>query len=223
MSNENNYYDKVLDLLVDEALEADLNEELDEYEAMEEHVFSKRHEDEMKKILNKQSRRVSYKRKARIAVYIACALLLASGAVVFGVSAWRNSVLNFFLDLDAPNSEFSYSDGIDNSYKDDNIEFNYLPDKFVLTEKYISDEKSRYYFTHSQEYITLSISNVEGSFAVDTEDSNTEDIIIGEMPGKYIEKGNQNIVIWSKKNIHFLLLSNIEKQELINIANGIIK
>lgn len=227
MSNENNYYDKVLDLLVDEALEADLDEELAEYEAMEEHVFSQRHEEEMKKILCKEisneDKKTTAKRKPRIAVYIACAILLASGLVVLGASAWGSKILNFMLDLGAPNSEFSYSDGIDNSYKDENIEFKYLPYGFVLTERYVSDNKMRYSFRHGEDYIALSISNKSGDFTSDTEDSNTEDILIGEIEGKYIEKDRRNMVLWDINNTYYTLSSNLSKDEIVKICNNIIK
>ena len=127
------------------------------------------------------------------------------------------------LDLGAPNSEFSYSDGIDNSYKDENIEFKYLPKGFGLTERYISDSKTRYSFRHGEDYIALSISNNDGSFTSDTENATSDEIMIGDIKGTYIEKDKISIILWNNNNEYFLASSNLNKEIVVAFCEGIVR
>ncbi|MBQ7821903.1 MAG: DUF4367 domain-containing protein [Clostridia bacterium] len=224
MSNNNERLDKILDILIDEAVESALDKELTEYESAEQHVFSKEHEEKMQKIFNKHKRKLFFQKACKFATRAACfalAFLITSSIVVFSVTAWRIKFLNFMLDLSQPNSRFNYTDNVANSYKDENIEMQYIPYGFILEDKFIKDYKMRWKFNYGDEYILLSCSNIKGDFTADTENSMTENITIDDKEAIYISKDRRNIIFWNVDNVYYMLVGSINKDELVKIAEGI--
>jgi hypothetical protein len=222
MKDDDKTLDKILDLLVSEAAVI-ANERTGEKISIpeEKFEFSKEHEDKMKKLFKAERNKEFFKNFQKYSMRVASILLICiiiSAISVFSVSAWRVKFLNFVFDSNKPNTEFQFGDTKGNTYSNDEMMFEYIPEGFELV-KSVSNEFSIYLkFKNNDLYFTFSLNDIEGKLSIDTEKGTVEKLIINRQEAVYTENKNINALIWHNDEFAFTIIGNIPKEEIIKIA-----
>ena len=125
-------------------------------------------------------------------------------------------------------SEVVVSDG-DNSGDEENpiYTLNYIPDGLELEEKIESEAKTIYNYSDSNENsLIITITNIDfknqNIFRFDTEDADyIETININQSIGLKIVKQGKIQIVWQNEKTYFVIVSDLESEDVIQIANGI--
>lgn len=222
MNNDDKTLDKIFDLLVGEAAVI-ANERIAEKTLLPEEKieFSKEHEEKMQKLFKIERRKIMHKTILKHSIRAAGFLLIlfaVSIISIFSVSAWRVKFLNFVFDSKKPNTEFQFGDTKGNTYSNDEMAFEYIPDGFELV-KSVSNEFSIYLkFKNNDLYFTFSLNDIEGKLSIDTENGTVEKLTINRQEAVYTENKNINALIWHNDEFAFTIIGNIPKEEIIKIA-----
>jgi len=103
---DNDFFDKVLDDIISEAVPLYLEEENKKYENIEEVKFSEIHNQKMKKIFKDLKRKENKKRfikcTKKVAIVIASAILV-TGLLFTTVEAWRREVVKYIMENKSDN------------------------------------------------------------------------------------------------------------------------
>jgi len=227
MMNDKQSLDKTTDdILTYAAMLADreIGEKLDEPD--EEIVFSKEHEDKMKRLFRKEWRKQSAKIFSKYAQRAACVLLvviIGSGVAIYSVEAWRIKFLNFVLEIGQPNTDFNFSDNGGSSYSDDDITLEYVPMGFEMTDSYSTRQKVFLTFTSGEKYFQIVISDINSNSSIDTENGTIEKADVNGYEAVYTTNKNINALIWHNNELVFRIAGNIPKEEILKIAENIKK
>lgn len=225
--NDKQPFDKTTeDILTCAAVLADrdIGEKL--VEPDEEIVFSKEHEDKMKKLFRKERQKQSMKVFSKYAKRAACILLvivIGSGVAICSVEAWRIKFLNFVLEIGQPNTDFNFSDNGGLSYSDDEITLEYIPMGFEMTKNYSTRQRVFLVFTSGEKYFQMIISDLDSNSSIDTEDGATEKLYVNGNEAIYTTNKNINALIWHNNELTFSVAGNIAREEIIKIAENIKK
>lgn len=166
-------------------------------------------------------------------------LLLVTVTVAFGVlmtnTELRAAIINAFIKWNEKNIEFDFSvddpvsDSSDSSEVNiDSIKINYVPKHMYLTYTLENDNVRIYtYLDSSNENVDLMIEihydNNIGAF-VDNEEYDYQEIEINNKKAYclYDEKSNDGIIILNDNGFTIVITGNIQKNELIKIAENIV-
>ena len=228
MNKKNNVLNDAFDLLLDEAAEnaaEHLGQNLQEPE--EQIEFSAEHEQKMQWIFRQEHRKLRRRKIMKYTKIAACmvgVLILSAGITISSVDAWRVKVLNYVLDFNQPNTDFSFNEpGSGQQYEGDDITLGYIPDGFELTEQSKSRMGIILAYTKEEQYFDISFTNIGTSFSVDTEDGTVEKITFKGYEAVYTSNPNINALVWHDNELVFKVLGNISKEEIFKIAEGIEK
>lgn len=221
MAENNEVFDKVLDMLIDEA--ANIVNEKDGEELKDETKieFSTEHKEKMKKLFKKAKRDRIGKKLVVYGKRAACVCLVAivlAGASICSVEAWRAKVLNFFFDEDAPNSDYNFSELGGTHYSDDYISLSYVPWGFEVEKSTITNRGFTLYFINEDSFFIISLKDLDVKSNLDTENAVVEFIDINGYEAICISKEDLNQVIWHNDEYSFYVAGNISKEEIIKIA-----
>lgn len=202
-----------------------------EYEAsipqMEEHIFSKKFERKMKKLINRR-RKPYYKLINKTWKSAVCAVtaVAVSMTIAMQVEAVRSLFKDFFAYI---YEKFSVLQSVDSTNAPETIE-----DVYVITY-----DLSGYTIDY-EEYDDYSrnIAYVKGDVIIDyyqvvkykydllwnTEDTNMEKILIGDFEAVYFyDNHNFETIVWDDGEYIFTIGSNVGKNALIDIAKSVKK
>ncbi len=231
MSNENEKIDFLIKKAVMSSIEKDTEifdmfdkdtitenpnkEELDKkiYEMINEH-FDKADSNHIKKI---KFRKLIIK----VAVFV---LILSSGFIIpfVTVEAFREMVINFYIEIFDTHTTFVPKEE-GTSYSSFNVE--YLPEGYIISdESKTSNAQSQIFYDNENNIIKINIYDETTSFNIDTEKSETYDVIINNKNGYIYRKENSVILIFKFHDNSIVITSNdilIENEQLIKIAKSI--
>ena len=126
--------------------------------------------------------------------------------------------MNFVFDSEKPNTDFQFGDMKGSNYSDDELMFGYIPEGFELA-KNASNEYSTYLlFKNEDLYFSFSSKSVEGNLSIDTENGTIEKLTINGKEAVYTENKNINALIWHNSELIFIIKGNINKDEIVKIA-----
>ncbi len=229
----NNMQDRIFDIVLEGAMESYAEKELEEIPSEEElkkqMQFSKGFEKKINKLFEKERRKQTYKTflhySKRIAVMIAI-IFTVTTIVVFNVEAFRVKILNFIIEMQETHTDIKVEDKQkqDSSLDFEDINFGYVPEGFKCIEN-IKDEDIlfiKFSNNHDQEII-LQCSPISAKVSIDTENAYSEKVRINGNDGLLVEKGKDNSLVWHDKNNIFRIFSNLPTEEIIKIAEKIIK
>ena len=202
-----------------------------EYEAsipqMEEHIFSRKFERKMKKLINRR-RKPYYKlinRTWKRAVCTVTALTL-SMTIVMQVEAVRSLFKDFFAYI---YEKFSVLQSVDSTNAPETIENVYVI-TYDLSDYVIDYEKNNGEFFNVTyrnndvliDYFQYTKINYDSLW--NTEDTSMEKIIIGDFEAVYFnDNHNFETIVWDNGEYIFSIGSNIGKDILIDIAKSVQK
>lgn len=225
--NKDDTFDKVFDTILYDALksvESEPNSNLPEEMDVE---FSEKHKAEMKKIFEREKKKVRIKqlhKSASRAVVCLMVLVLVSGVMVMSVNALRIRFLNFAFNISQSNTEITAVEDSDGGrYDTDRLSFEYIPVGFALAEQKISDTIIYLKFSNGTDYVIILCCPSEGMTSIDTENAECSQMTINGMKALYSENENGKILVIYDDNEIYMVKGTISKEEIVEIAQNLRK
>lgn len=220
MKKNNDFEDKILDDLLADAMD-DLYPDFQDLSTEDEIEPSKEFQDSMEKMFREEKNRLRGKRFRhripRIAAVFALFLVLAF-ITINTTSAWKEPLYNFFFrnseDGDKTKVEIAEDEEVDM----DQYLPEYVPEGFELMEKNYIEEANQYsihYENNSLYFVIMIVKNEEDLYA--DLSSFTKTIY----NNRTYFKNNKDTVIWYNNNYYFSVLSNLDENEILKIADSI--
>lgn len=178
------------------------------------HKYSKKHKEKMKEIFELDTEIQKHKlSKKTIKILLIAAILLSLATTAFAIPASREFIIQKFSN----HSEYNVVN--DNDIKKvDSLNVNYIPEGFNKVEDY---EYYRVYKNGDEEFIVDKIS-ISASVGYDTEKYDDEIIDINGIKAIYYRsENNYNGIIFNNGEYIFGVSGNIEKEELVRIAQNV--
>ena len=225
---DNKIMDKILDEIIDEAASIaaeDLGKNMPEPETV---VFSKEHEEAMRKLFRKERNKLFFKKVSkyskRAAVFL-LAVIVMSGIAVFSVEAWRVRVMNFFIEMSETHSDirFGGNSAKSDSYTSDEITLGYIPKGFRLEKRDVKGSMVSLAFKGEKDYFVFSKSDITSRIRIDTENASVKKTKINGQEALFSSNKNINILVWHDEESSFTLTGTVEEKEMVEIAENIKK
>lgn len=203
-----------------EACEMSLQRWIDSLpENPEKHKFSKKHNREMKKIINSLDgkKRLRFTKKTARAILVA-AILLALAVTAFAIETSHNYDLNPF------NIYTEFSINSENDNKDiDEISLHYIPDGYSMTYKSAVDNQRIYvYADYNSNSFNVQIFEANTVSNLDTEKYESS---ITEINGKeyvvFTDGEEYNGVVCNKDGYYIIVDGIMKSDELLDIAENV--
>ncbi len=213
---KNKAFDEMLKYAVLQANEELINE-MPPCEAVE---FSKEHEKNMRKLFAGKVKRIGYIKRILI---IAAIIVVLFGVSVMSVQGLRIRFMNFILSFTETNTKITYvSEEEDkNSYSVGDITLEYLPSGFALNSTRNQGKTVRVDFVNGNKTIKFSVRTSVSVSNLDTERAGSELLMIKDIETFVTQKDNDIILSWNNGEKVFELMGNIEREEIIKIAENI--
>ena len=227
MRNSDELMDSLFDQMLAEAAEQAADELGAETAKPEPAKFSAEHEQRIEGMFRRYERKERIKKFRKYAARAACVLLAAAVVGTGGmmsVSAWRSRVMNFLFDSEKPNTEIHFTDG-ENFYGNDFVSLGYIPEDFAMSDD-LSDNVSVLIdfeeINGGDGYFGVHIDPVSATVKIDTENATMERLTVNGCEGLFSSKENLNILLWGDDSYIYCIGGNIDKNEMIKIAEKII-
>ena len=223
-----NLYDSTIDNLIEYAGSAAADRLFDEMENSipdNEIVFSNEHNTAIQKIIAQERYKIlrkQYKklrRKLLIAAIIALILLLIS---VLSVSAIRKKIIEKFIRTTSYSTDIEYSSD-DDSLVNEEFAFtvNYVPQGFELKTEYSSKIENHMRYENGKSYFEISKIAAVNEMSFDSENAEVSELTVNESYAVMFVKNNETMITWEKNGYVYWIKSDLDKTEVINIAENI--
>lgn len=224
MSEHKNSFNEARQDMVDRAF-ADSENQINEKSWNEApvHEFSDDHNKKMKKLFDKMDSGKSRTSFNRLGL-VACILILivaGSSIAISNVDALRGRFLNFVLDPDNPNTDFSVGEDDGQNYTDDYILMKYVPTGFNVEQTSYYSVQCFWGFECKDKYFHIITFGPSTDFSVDTEDATFEDVTVQGREAVYSSNERLNSLIFEMDGKGVCVLGNIEKAEILRIAENL--
>ncbi len=181
-------------------------------------VFSKRHQRAMKKLFNKMrgGRYHRYTRAGARALLVA-AVMLSLTITAFAVPTSREYILSKFAIF----SSYELSENADANPVND-ITIGYMPEGFVKSYEDVGKYKIMYEYNYEDKFISITKGDLNSITDFDTENFDSEVINFNGIVYIYHHSYNEyNGVVWNDGMNIYTLSSNLDKEEILEIAKNI--
>lgn len=186
-----------------------------EQDNTETHKFSKQHQRAMHNICDKI--KYPYLPKRMMVAITAAIIVLLIATSVFAIAKYKDYIIERFSGY----SVYSVL-STDKSKEFENIEIEYLPDGLNKSEENITSLSHQIRYANGDLYIQIQKCQLGADISFDTEESDYEELEInGRKYILYSSTENTTGVIWNNNNYEYLVLGNIEKDEIIKTVMSI--
>ena len=177
------------------------------------HKFSKKHNKIINELIYSENEKVKFKLSKRtIKVLIIAAVLLALASTAFAFPESREFIINKFFNHSQYNVVYNGK-----VKKVDSLTVNYVPSGFEKVE----DHGYSYVYKNGDKEFVVEKMTIDTSIGYDTEKYDNEIIEINGVDAVYYRSNNvNNGIIFNNANYIFWISGNIEKEELIKIAQN---
>lgn len=178
------------------------------------HKFSKKHNKIINELIYSENEKVKFKLSKRtIKVLIIAAVLLALASTAFAFPESREFIINKFFNHSQYNVVYNGK-----VKKVDSLTVNYVPSGFEKVE----DHGYSYVYKNGDKEFVVEKMTIDTSIGYDTEKYENEIIEINGVDAVYYRSNNvNNGIIFNNANYIFWISGNIEKEELIKIAQNV--
>ena len=182
------------------------------------HKFSRKHNKAIKDMISGKKEKTKHNLSKRtIKVLLIAAVLLAFITTVFAVPVSREYIVQKFFN----HSSYNVKD-IDKISTVDMLEIKYIPDGFVITDEYKSKYVYSVTYSNKQEHFSVDKHAINTYVNFDTEKYDCENISINGIDGLfYVTENLEKGIIFNDANYIFIVSGNIDKNDLINIAQNV--
>ncbi len=192
-----------------------------------EHHFSPEFEQKMEALLTRGIR--PYRRRTagkRVAVLAAVIALLA--ACMLSVGAVRESIVSFFTEVYEEFTAIIFEQPEESVQTDaavsiDEIEITYIPEGFELVSESKDDIARRVEYADNSDKRIIIRQTLNGNMqrSIDTEGIKSEEVFVWGQKGIYFENKGVSTIIWNDEKQVFYVSGNLNKNEIVNIAESI--
>jgi len=236
--------EKIFDVLLEYAIACyveDLANELEKENDMHEHIpFPVELDKKIKMLINQYYRKAKIKSIWEItkkvfprivAVFFAIFLFFTIG--VISSEAFRVKLLNFLVQIE---KEYTSIDIRNSDFESSNLDYSNIPSNWgeiyvpehvpegfkIVNTKNLSDVKIIHYEDDNKRFIVFEQSKSEKSnIRVDTENAAVQEVKINDAKGLLVEKNGLITIVWHNNDLSFSLMSRIDKEELLKMAESI--
>ena len=182
------------------------------------HHFSKKHNKIIHEIIYGKQEKAEHKiSKGTVKVLLIAAILLAFATTVFAIPTSREYIIEKFFNHSSYNVKEIYKINSIESF-----EINYIPDGFVVTDEYKSNYFYSSIYTNKEFHFCIEKHAINTYVGFDTEKYDCENILINGIDGLfYISENFDKGIIFNNANYIFVISGNIEKDELVKIAQNL--
>ena len=184
--------------------------------------------------LKKEKQLQKFRHPKRILYRISATMLIMTvifSTMMVTVKAFRIEVLNFLISIEPQYTSFQLNDNGENQ-SDSKLILTwantyiptYIPDGYVANNISYSDSVRKIIFTNQADDSSLIYTEYEAinSIAVDTEDASiVESIKINNHNGTLTVKNSTAALVWQMDNHLFIIKGELNKNELIKMAEGV--
>jgi len=231
---KNELKEKIFDLILKDALQECLDEELKEIDEMvansPPHEFSPQFEKRMKKLINSIGRKDRIKKAKRIIVRTAVSIAAAFG-IIFGVfltqpevsAAVQNVIRTVFDRYD----KYDYvGDELTVENFNNNIRLGYVPDGYYLSKgNYSPALVSLKYVNENKNEILFDYGIADGTSSIyDNEHNLYDNFTINGIEYHYYESNDSDFsstIVWYDKGYSFSISAHLSKEEFVKIAENV--
>lgn len=226
--------EKIFDLILADALKESMKkefEEIDKLTAEETHEFSPQFEKKMRKLINSIGRKDRIKKFKRFAaksvVVLSIVFTLIFGGLLTQPEVFA-SVQNVFRSVFDTHDRYEYvGEELTTENFDNNIRLGYVPDGYYLSEGYYSPVAVTLVYTNKLNEITFEYRIADGSVSsYDNENNSYMSFYSNGIEYYYYESSDTDFddkVIWYESGYKFGIYAHLSEDELVNIAENIIK
>ena len=221
-------YDRVLDVLLEEAVELaviELDAELEKEQAIADanpHEFSPAHERRMKRLFRQVGRRARLRQLgtyARRAAVVLLALVTALGVTTFSVEAWRMRFLNMLI-VDTPASmRIDFVEGT--AYHNERIALGFIPKGFTMESKDVKEQLVTVLFTSGDRYFTVARDGQSRPMSIDTRGAYVKEINLNGYDAVCCVREYTTIIIWCDDAYSYMIEGNLKEDVLVEIAGSV--
>lgn len=197
-------------------------------EITEPHVFSKKFERKMQKLISRARHPVLYHVKRYVAAVLLAIITLFGTVIALSPEAraavigWVRSTVGDFFQYTSSNT----SDSVEQEY-----ELSVLPEGYKQIDIIQKEDGAAYLFTDGSGNIlqfSYTFSQKDDSFFVNAEDYEQHSGYVGDLPADiYISNKNDenNVIVWQSSNsdVIFRIHANVDQVTLLDIAEGVQK
>lgn len=178
------------------------------------HEFSKKHQEKMKTIFKPEQKSNRKPSKKTIKILLIAAILLLTGAITVSANqTYKEYIITKFFDY----SEYKVVDD-DNAKKAVSLKLNYIPSGFEKDDDYgysCSYKKGNKFFVAEK-------SELDTTIGYNTEIYDEKTIEINGIKAIYYWGGNNyNGIIFNDGEYIYIISGNIDKEELVKIAQNV--
>lgn len=179
-----------------------------------EHRFSQKHNEKMKELFSEGHKTDIRKLSKRtIRLILIAAILLALSITAYAVPAFREFTVNKFLN----HSEYEVSK-TEQVKKVKSLKVNYIPAGFKISEDY----GTAVLYKNKDKIFAIEKATIDASIGYDTEKYEDEIIEINGIKAVYYRSDDENSgIIFNNGDYIFMVSGNIEKEELVKIAQNV--
>ena len=176
---------------------------------------------------DRKTQAATKKRKGLRAAIVFFAVFLAGVTSVFSVEASRKVVLQWFARQGQKQDDFHFEQTVEPKEKEPpkTIEKiyapTYIPEGFELVDEMVDDLGVYDEYQKNKNYIQFSQEVSEAHVAIDSEDMNREEVTVQGYQGQLNSKKGKTILIWATGEYVFTLSSDLDKEEVVKIAESI--
>ena len=210
--------------MAEEAMLQSLDEEL---AAAPEHVFSKRFERRMKRLIRLERLGLYGHGRKRALRAAAVALLVAAGvilAAVLSVEASRVKLVEWFKKVAEEYTMLQFEPKEQNTDNEFVIKLpEYVPEGYQLDNQIKTEIGYRYFYRTDggMEIMYRQGRITAGGILLDTEDAKTSTVRIGEWEAMLVEKNGYAQLVWNDDQYLYFLSGNIDTKELLKMARSL--
>lgn len=182
------------------------------------HKFSKKHTEILKNVLRHETEKKQHKlSKKTIKILLIAAILMSLATTVFAIPASRDYIVEKFFN----HSEYNVV-GTSDVKKVTSLKLNYIPTGFEKTEKYTSNDFYIEAYNNADQYFYVKKYGVDTSIYFDTEKYDSEVIKINGVDAVFYRPDNKlKGIIFNSGDYIYIINGNIDKEELVNIAQNV--
>jgi len=173
----------------------------------------------------KFKRRKHFKKYSIRAATFLIVVFLSVSFLTVSVEGFRMKVFNLFLEKNEKFTSIKIEEGSNSditNIPDWNYYYpSYVPEGYQLDTKNVFNDIRILKFKNESSEIIFGQGPNGSDFHLDSENAKTSEVLVNNDKSILVEKNNKNILLWHNSDSSFYIISNIDVNELLKIANNI--
>ncbi len=211
-----NTIDNEMDKLLEEYKEIKIPESLDSW-------FNNYHKSLVKKENHQKFKKKIVKYFKNIAALIGI-IFLSVSILTVSVEAFRINLFNLIIEMREKYGEITFENKSDNTINNENKEGyypSYIPKGYKLDEIIENDISREIIYKNNNEFIYFTQDDLNMNYKIDTEDAEVSTIYINGYKAVLSIKNGYSIIIWTNNEYVFGINGQLEKEEIIKMAESV--